>query len=270
MTDPFTIVERGAGAPLVLIPGIQGRWEYSRALVTALARSYRVITFSLGDERAGRTGPQPIDVFADQVESVLDRLGVERAAIVGVSFGGLVALRFAAVRPHRTAALTMVSAPGPRWHLRPRHDIYARLPGLFGPLFLIESPFRLRKEIQAALPDWRARLAYLREQAGIVAVARVSLARMAARARLIGSYDRVADAAAVTAPTLIIQGDDALDHVTGYGGTAEYARLIAHARHGQLDRTGHLGSVTRPDECAALIHQFLVDTKKDSRDSSAA
>ncbi len=270
MTEPFEIVERGAGAPLVLIPGVQGRWEYSRALVHALARVYRVITFSLCDERAGRAGEQPIDVFADQVESVLDRLGLERAAIVGVSFGGLVALRFAATRPYRTVALAMVSAPGPRWHLRPRHDMYARLPWLFGPVFLIESPFRLRKEIQAALPGWRSRLAYLREQAAIVALARVSLARMAARARLIGSYDRVADTAVVTAPTLIVQGDDALDHVTGSGGTAEYARLIPHARHARMDRTGHLGSVTRPDECAALIHQFLFDAKKDSRDSSAA
>ncbi len=270
MTDPFEIVELGAGAPLVLIPGVQGRWEYSRALVSALARVYRVITFSLCDERSVRAGQQPIDAFADQVESALDRLGIDRAAIVGVSFGGLVALRFAATRPHRTSALTMVSAPGPRWHLRPRHDIYARLPWLFGPLFLIESPFRLRQEIKAALPGWRARLAYLREQAGIITSARVSLSRMAARARLIGSYDRVADTTLVTAPTLIVQGDDALDHVTGSGGTADYARLIAHARHARMDRTGHLGSVTRPDECAALIHQFLVDAKKDSRDSSAA
>ena len=270
MTKPFKIVERGAGAPLVLIPGVQGRWEYSRALVRALSRAYRVITFSLADERTARTGQQPIDVFADQVESALDRLGLERAAIVGVSFGGLVALRFAATRPHRTTALAMVSAPGPRWHLRPRHDMYARLPWIFGPVFLVESPFRLRKEIQAALPGWRARLAYLREQAAIIVSAPLSLARMAARARLIATYDRVADTARITAPTLIVQGDDALDHVTGHGGTAEYARLIGHARHARMDRTGHLGSVTRPDECAALIHQFLVDAKKDSRDSSAA
>ena len=68
MTKPFEIVERGTGAPLVLIPGVQGRWEYSRALVNALARCYRVVTFSLCDERAGTSGQQPIDVFADQVE----------------------------------------------------------------------------------------------------------------------------------------------------------------------------------------------------------
>jgi len=33
----FHIVERGAGPPLVLIPGVQGRWEYSRGIVDALA-----------------------------------------------------------------------------------------------------------------------------------------------------------------------------------------------------------------------------------------
>ena len=43
------IVERGHGEPLVFIPGIQGRWEYQRAAIDALAVSFRVLTFSLSD-----------------------------------------------------------------------------------------------------------------------------------------------------------------------------------------------------------------------------
>lgn len=256
--------------PLVLIPGIQGRWEYSRGIVEALALFYRVITFSLADERAaGRTAAPSIDVFADQVDSALDRLQVRSAAIVGVSFGGLVALRFAATRPARTAALAMISAPGPQWHLRPRHDFYARMPWLFGPIFLAESPWRLRREVMAALPEWPARRRYLAGQLRTIVTARVSLRRMAARARLIASYDRVADCAAVTAPSLVVMGDDALDHVTGSGGTAEYARLISHARLERMARTGHLGSVTRAADCAALVHRFLIDVNKDSHHSAA-
>jgi pimeloyl-ACP methyl ester carboxylesterase len=270
MTEPFEIVERGSGAPLVLVPSIHGRWEYSRAIVESLARFYRVITFSLCDERTGRSGQQPIDVFADQVESALDRLGLARAAIVGVSFGGLVALRFAATRPHRTVALAMVSAPGPRWHLLPRHDLYTRVPWLFAPVFVVESPFRLGHEVLVALPGWRERGKHLAELMRTIVTAPVSFSRMAARARLIASYDRVADCARVTAPTLIVHGDDVLDHVTGSGGTAEYEQLIAGARLVRMPRTGHLGSVTHPDECADLVHRFLVDAKKDSRDSSAA
>lgn len=266
----FEIIERGTGEPLVLVPGIQGRWEYSRAIVDALARQYRVITFSLADERTTRPDAAACtDVFADQVQSVLDRLSLPSAIVVGVSFGGLVALRFAATRPERTRALVMISAPGPRWHLRPRHDMYARLPWLFGPVFLAESPFRLSQEVRAALPAWADRRRYLIEQLRTLVTAPVPLSRMAARARLIARYDRVADAARVTSPTLILQGEDVLDHVTGSGGTAEYARLIAHARHEQLMRTGHLGSVTRPDDCAAIVHRFIVDSTKDRQHSAA-
>jgi hypothetical protein len=39
------------------------------------------------------------------------------------------------------------------WRLRRRHEIYSRVPWLFGPLFLAESPWRLRAELAAALPD---------------------------------------------------------------------------------------------------------------------
>lgn len=268
--NDFRIVDRGTGTPLVVIPGIQGHWRYARGLVDAFARWHRVITFSLGDERDGRNSARPtIDRFAEQVEAALDRLQIPEAAIVGVSFGGLVALRFAASQASRTRALVMLSAPGPHWHLRPRHDVYARFPRLFVPVFLAEAPFRLHREVKAALPGWPARFKYLREQARTIVTAPVSPSRMAARARLIASYDRVADCRVIARPTLIVQGDDALDHVTGSGGTAEYARLIAGARLVQMPNTGHLGSVTRADECAAIVHGFLLDANKDERHSAA-
>ena len=92
---------------------------------------------------------------------------------------------------------------------------------------------------------------------------------MAARARLIAPYDRVADCARVTAPTLIVQGDAALDHVTGSGGTADYARLIAGARLVRMPRTGHLGSVTQPGPLCGSARRFLIDTTKDTHHSAA-
>jgi pimeloyl-ACP methyl ester carboxylesterase len=266
----FAIVERGSGTPLVLIPGIQGRWEYSRAIVDALARWYRVITFSLADERNSRTASEPgIDVFAQQVDTALARLDLPKAAIVGVSFGGLVAMRFAATRPRHTSALVMISAPGPQWHLRRRHEWYARMPWIFGPVFFAETPFRLRREVMAALPEGPARRKYVAEQLRTIVSAPVSASRMAARARLIGPYDRVADCALVTAPTLIIQGDESLDHVTGSGGTSDYAQLIEGAKLAHMPGTGHLGSVTRADDCADLVHRFLDDANKDTHHSAA-
>ena len=45
------MVDIGSGSPLVLVPGIQGRWEWMRPAVDALARRLRVLTFTLAGER---------------------------------------------------------------------------------------------------------------------------------------------------------------------------------------------------------------------------
>src|SRR5206468_10587651 len=92
------IVDRGTGTPLVLIPGLQGRWEYMRATVDALATMFRVVTFSLCGERASGLpcdSAHGLEDYAAQVAAALEEKGLDRAVICGISFGGLVALRFA-------------------------------------------------------------------------------------------------------------------------------------------------------------------------------
>lgn len=266
------VIERGHGVPLVLIPGVQGRWEYMRPTVEALARSFRVITFSLRGEPSSGLPFDPdqgLDPFADQVTAALDRSGIEKAVICGVSFGGLVALRFAARAPERTTALVMVSTPGPDWHLRPKHDVYARRPRIFGLLFLAESPLRLRREIAIAVPDLGARVRLIARQLRTLVSAPLSMSRLAARARLIPAHDRRADAAAVSRPTLIVHGESRLDHVVPPEGSSEYVRLIPGARSVELEQTGHLGTITRPDAFARVIRQFVESTRDHTHDSAA-
>jgi len=255
------VIEFGSGPPLVLIPGIQGRWEYLHPAIEALARTFRVLTFPLCGERGC---DQPLDPVlgiendARQVLAVLDRLGIERAAICGISFGGLPAIRFAATHPERVSSLVLVSTPGPHWHLRPRHRFYAKLPWLFGPLFFIESPFRLRKELAAALPRMTDRWRFSRSQLSSLARAPLSPTRMAARAAFIANADLFSDCANVAAPTLIVTGDRALDRVVSVDRTLAYLDLIPGARHVTLERTGHLGSITRPQEFASLVRGFVM------------
>src|SRR2546428_14037932 len=103
--------------------------------------SFRVITFPLCGERASGAGFDRAGGVANdvaQAASALDRCGVDRAIICGISYGGIVAVAFAASHPDRTTALVLASTPGPMWRLRTRHQIYARLPRLFGPIFLAE------------------------------------------------------------------------------------------------------------------------------------
>jgi pimeloyl-ACP methyl ester carboxylesterase len=253
------VVEFGHGPPLVVIPGIQGRWEYVRPAITALARSFRVFTFSLSGELKGpRFDPaRGFDTESDQVATLLDEHGLERAAVCGISYGGLPAIRFAAAHPEKTAALILVSTPGPVWRLRPKHRVYAKAPWLFGPLFLAESPIRLRREVATALPDWRSRLAFARWQLGTVAGAPLSPSRMAARARLIGDGSIGTECSSVTAPTLVVTGEAGLDRVVPVGGTLDYLQRIAGAQHVTIERTGHLGSVTRPETFARYVRGFI-------------
>jgi pimeloyl-ACP methyl ester carboxylesterase len=266
------IIERGQGDPLVLVPGIQGRWEYQRAAIDALAASFRVFTFSLGDEpsaQADYDDDRALDSFVAQISHVLDRAGIARAVICGVSFGGVVALRFAARYPERTRALILVSTPGPGWRLRPRHEVYAKRPRLFGPLFLIESPFRVRREIAMAIPSLARRLRFSLAQLRTLVSAPLSLSRIAARARLLGTGERAQECAAITAPTMIIHGDPRLDHVVDVEGTSDYARLIRGASLTQMEGTGHLGCITRPELFAEAIRQFATHSKAEQSNHAA-
>jgi pimeloyl-ACP methyl ester carboxylesterase len=254
------IIEKGQGAPIVFIPGLQGRWEYARPTVDALARHFRIVTFSLCDEPEARSPFDPacaLDSYAAQVHAALDATHHPRAVVCGLSFGGLIALRFAAAHPERVDALVLASTPGPGTRLGRRHRFYTRFPLAAGPLFLVETPFRLRRELKAALPRPAERWAFVRTMLRTAATAPVSLPRMAARARLIGACDAAEDCARIAAPTLVITGAAELDRVVPVGASSAYARLIARAETAVLEHTGHVGSLTRPDAFACLVSRFV-------------
>lgn len=246
----MTILDRGSGSPILVIPSIQGRWEYLAPAIDALARSRRVITFSLGRVHH-------LDALADQAAAVLNDRGLHKAAVCGISFGGRVALRFAAQRPEHTSALIMVSVPGPRFRLRSSHRSLARHPLLAAPLFFAAMPGRIWAEVRAAIPDPRHRRAFVRRQLRTMVQAPLSPSAMAARALVIDGADAAADCAGVQAPTLVISGEASRDYVVPRDGSSEYGRLIAGARTVTLEGTGHLGSITRPDRFAKAVDDFL-------------
>ena len=260
------IVDRGSGPPIVLIPGIHGRWEYFSRTVDALSQCARVITFSLQDtltpqpavpRQDARSRQDGLDTYVDQVERALTERAVSRAIVCGISFGGLIALRFAAREPGRVTALVLVSTPGPGFHLPPSHERYMRRPWLFAPLFFAGAPCRLLDEIRTALPGRVDRWAFHWRQLQTLVRAPLSPARMAARARLIASARPAADCRTITAPTLVVCGEPSLDRIVRVESSRQYAELIAGARPVTLKRTGHLGCVTRPQAFAAAVHEFV-------------
>lgn len=81
-------------------------------VVPLLAQRFRVTVYDLrghGHTERLPSGYRAIDL-ADDLVSLLDHLGIERAHLVGHSFGGAVALASALRNPQRGATLTLVDA----------------------------------------------------------------------------------------------------------------------------------------------------------------
>jgi pimeloyl-ACP methyl ester carboxylesterase len=66
-----------------------------------------------------------------------------------------------------------------------------------------------------------------------------------------------ADPAAVQAPTLVVTGEPELDRIVPVASTRRYLDRLRSAEHVVLERTGHLGIVTRPDAFAAALERFV-------------
>jgi len=101
---------------LVWVPGfvshVEVLWELPlwRRLMDRLTSFARVIVFDKREQGlSDRTGAPPtLEDIADDIGAVLDAVGSERAAIVGLSEGGPAALLFAASHPERVSALALV------------------------------------------------------------------------------------------------------------------------------------------------------------------
>lgn len=104
----------GTGTPVALLhAGIADSRMWDDVL-PALAERHRVLRYDLAGFGDSPLGAEPLSSTED-LEAVLDEFGVERAALVGVSFGGRVAVEFAVERPQRVSALLLV-APALRGH----------------------------------------------------------------------------------------------------------------------------------------------------------
>jgi pimeloyl-ACP methyl ester carboxylesterase len=255
----MNIVDIGSGPPVVLIPGIQGRWEWMKPAVDALAQRCRVVTFSLSDESSSGGMFEPSRGFAnyvDQIRDAMDQAGIRHAAICGVSYGALIASAFAARHPSRTTALIIVSGIPPSWKPDSRVLFYLRAPRLLAPIFCIGS-LRLYREIAVAVPGVLQGVeAALRH--GLQAASHVfSPTNMARRVKLLESLHLEPELASVQAPVLVVTGEARLERVVPVHLTHEYLDLWPGAQAAVLPCTGHLGLITRPGEFAQLLVPFV-------------
>lgn len=101
--------EQGSGEPLLLIMGLAADSQAWIFQVPEFARHYRTITFdNRGVGRSAKpVGPYTIHQMADDALAVLDELQIEKAHVVGVSMGGMIAQELVLRHPERVRSLVL-------------------------------------------------------------------------------------------------------------------------------------------------------------------
>jgi len=255
----------GAGVPVVLLHGFPlDRTVWNEQLAAFAAAGARVIRVDLRGcgESEPSDGPALMEALAGDVAGVLDALQVERAALVGHSIGGYVALAFFRMYEERVAGLALVAShvaedasrnanadPAQRELAAGRDDLAARL----------ERDGTMDAAVDSYLPRYFAPSAY-RERLELVERTRAIMQRQNARgcAQLVrgmkerlDSHDLLED---VRVPALVIAG--AQDAYLKAETLRETAAAIAGAEFVQLAGVGHLPMLEAPAETANALAAF--------------
>jgi pimeloyl-ACP methyl ester carboxylesterase len=123
---------KGDGMPIVFIhPFVMGHNVFMHQ--AELAKNYTTLFYDLAGHGHSQKGNQPatIDLLADHLRVLLDKLGIEKLVLCGYSHGGLIAQEFAFKYPERTIALILSGG-------------YSELNN-FSPIFFIKSVMYLSK-----------------------------------------------------------------------------------------------------------------------------
>ena len=104
----------GDAPPLLLLHGIRDLAWSMDPIAQALRDRYRVLSLDLrGHGTSEHPGGYTFPLYAADLHCVLDRLGIERATLVGHSLGGQIVCAYAGLFPERVRALVTIEGLGP-------------------------------------------------------------------------------------------------------------------------------------------------------------
>lgn len=246
----------GTGEPLLLIAGLGGHsggWVLNQP---EFAKHFDTISHDNrgAGQSTARDEPYSIRGMADDAAALLDSLGIERAHVVGVSMGGMVAQELAINYPARVGRLVICCSRARTGELRRKISIAQRALWEAGvprdAIAAIQQPWGSTPQVlqdehlpldalalQAADPYSIKPHAYLRQLDATIAH---------------DTYNRLGQ---VKSPTLVLVGSE--DILTPPYESEEIARLIPGARLRILPRGGHGFSREYPAQFNRAVLQFL-------------
>lgn len=249
----------GDGDPVLLLhgsgPGVSA-WANWRLTIPVLARCFRVIApdivgFGFTDRPEQVT--YDLDTWTSHALGVLDTLGIERAHVVGNSFGGSLALSLAIRHPDRVGRLVLMGSVGVPFAISPGLDaVWGYEPSVEA----MEGLLHLFAHDRSLIgPD----LAQLRYEASVRPGVQEAYREMfpAPRQRALDALThRVEQIAGITAPTLIVHGRD--DQVIPLQNAVDLLALIDDAQLHVFGRCGHWTQLEHAAEFTDLVTDFLL------------
>jgi pimeloyl-ACP methyl ester carboxylesterase len=236
----------GSGPALVYLHSGYGLvWDES---LDMLARDFTVYApehpgTSAGDPDAVK----PLDDVWDLVlyyYELLDKLGLEAPAVVGHSFGGMVAAEIGANNPRRVSRLVLIDALGLWRDDTPIKNYMVTPPAQLDPLLFADPQNPARKHISMNLedPDSIIRVTWALGCTGkyIWPIPDKGLRKRAHR---------------IAAPTLLIWGKQ--DGLTKPIYADEFKKLIPNSRVELIDKAAHMAPLEQPAAVAKLVRDFL-------------
>jgi 3-oxoadipate enol-lactonase len=246
---------QGQGAPLVLLHPVGIDRNFWGPLVDEASSLHTVISVDLMGHGSSPPAPfgRAIGAYAADVAALLDELGMPRASLLGLSFGGMIAQEFALAYPARVASL-VVGACGARIPPEARDAVRARgnVDSGTGMASVVDTTMQrwFTPGFMNAEPAQRVRARLLADDP----------AGWAAGWNAISGFDALGRLGTVSAPTLVIAGE--LDAGASVATTKMIADAIPGSRFEVMSGVPHMMQIECAERFTDRVMAFLRERRK--------
>ncbi len=239
----------GDGDALVLIHGLGGTSNFWRPVVAAFAGRHTVIAPDLPSAARSELDPNvTIESLANDVQSLLDKLDIENARLVGHSMGTIVCQHLAAMDPERISDLVLLGPlaepPEPARDALKARAAVAREQGMNGIADTI-ADVALAEATKLHRPNVQG---FVREM-----VIRQLPEAYAVSCEALASATR-ADLSRITSRCLLVTGAE--DGVAPPANVRELAENLASSEVHVLENCGHWTLTEQPEAVVSLMQSF--------------
>jgi proline iminopeptidase len=262
-----TFGTRGAALPVIAVnggPGLSHAYMVQNDLWERVAQHRLVVFYDQRGTGASRRLPpgasQSMEAQVADLEAVRGALGLDKVALVGDSYGGLLSMAYAASHPEHVAKLVLSDSPGPSWksivHLLPQvfPDIEEQnaAEGMrLGKATDAAARAGLRNHFRMIFYSPQKRDAYMTRMGDLGFEPAVA----EAVAKATTDLDLTARLPKFSFPTLVISGryDMNVAALTAW----QLAHAIPGAKVVFFEESGHLPSYEEPEKYVSVLEDFL-------------